>query len=615
MTTPRTQMQALSARSRCFVVIAVVAMAAAWGQTTAHAGSPPATVFAQVGRYDTIDVSDDTNSVSATTTFPTQPSCLSSNFSAHGQSGCRAWQLDMMNGGSTSMTGAQVAVDSTSSGLALNDTSRFNFQYSAQGPQGSPCPPPSLHQETCPAPGVTLAANGGRLDVSTSPDPQFGVPVGPITTGYDSARLVSSPANGISQVSVPVTLKDSARFGSSGFVAIGVASFNDNVVLGSATILGPDGVTPVPACPNGSPTASPCQNPPFYQQCTVTRCTNPGQVCTDASLNLSNAQFGTTYTFTFQEYVGNTSNSTTGNCGSVKSAVRIDSYAAAPPSPPTSCCSAQVTDPTLGAVTFSLDPGQTTGLQTQLVPHYVIQYGNEPQLQVQTYPFHHTEGLPFSGAVASFAEAGAASDSATAADYAATISWGDGSSSAGAVTAGGGPFFSVNGSHTYADEGMHPLSVTVIDKDTPWNKDVSAVGAGVGDAPLTATSGQRFHATYGVHNATVAEFADANPAATCADFDGTSTGPGGARGSITVTWDGTTTTQGTCLPDGTGAFVVRTNNPAAKPGHHWVSVTIVDDGGQSATATNSVIVTCNQEEEGQFDPECDVAFSGTTGQS
>lgn len=59
--------------------------------------------------------------------------------------------------------------------------------------------------------------------------------------------------------------------------------------------------------------------------------------------------------------------------------------------------------------------------------------------------------------VASFTQDGA---NANAGDYSATIAWGDGTTSAGTVTARA-PGFAVSGTHTYADEGHYSFSVTV----------------------------------------------------------------------------------------------------------------------------------------------------------
>ncbi len=63
----------------------------------------------------------------------------------------------------------------------------------------------------------------------------------------------------------------------------------------------------------------------------------------------------------------------------------------------------------------------------------------------------------FSGAVASFTDADPAG---VVADYAATISWGDGATSPGIVTSGGSSF-TVTGSHTFASSALGPQTITV----------------------------------------------------------------------------------------------------------------------------------------------------------
>ncbi len=81
-------------------------------------------------------------------------------------------------------------------------------------------------------------------------------------------------------------------------------------------------------------------------------------------------------------------------------------------------------------------------------------------------PLQGGEGVPFlaqavpvSGVVASFTDA---DPGGTVSDYAATIDWGDGTSSAGSVgTSGSG--FSVSGSHTYQEDGNYPVIVHISD--------------------------------------------------------------------------------------------------------------------------------------------------------
>ena len=65
-----------------------------------------------------------------------------------------------------------------------------------------------------------------------------------------------------------------------------------------------------------------------------------------------------------------------------------------------------------------------------------------------------TEGAAFSGVVATFSDANI---NAVASDFTVTITWGDGGSSAGTVTANGGGLFTITGNHAYAEEGNYSV--------------------------------------------------------------------------------------------------------------------------------------------------------------
>jgi N-acetylneuraminic acid mutarotase len=78
-------------------------------------------------------------------------------------------------------------------------------------------------------------------------------------------------------------------------------------------------------------------------------------------------------------------------------------------------------------------------------------------LQAGPLAIHATEGLLFDGPVTTFTD-GHTTD--TSANFTATISWGDGSSSPGMVTGSGGNF-AISGQHTYLEQGNFPMSVLV----------------------------------------------------------------------------------------------------------------------------------------------------------
>jgi hypothetical protein len=83
-------------------------------------------------------------------------------------------------------------------------------------------------------------------------------------------------------------------------------------------------------------------------------------------------------------------------------------------------------------------------------------------LTPQGASFAANPGQAFTGTVASFTDTNTAN---VASDFGATITWGDGSTSAGTVTGSNGSF-TVSGTHTYAASGQDAVAVTLTD-DAP----------------------------------------------------------------------------------------------------------------------------------------------------
>src|SRR6202022_2190425 len=70
-------------------------------------------------------------------------------------------------------------------------------------------------------------------------------------------------------------------------------------------------------------------------------------------------------------------------------------------------------------------------------------------------------GTAFAGPTATFTDA---SSAGTPSDFSAAIDWGDGSSSAGAITGGpGNAPYTVSGNHTYTTPGFYMISTTIND--------------------------------------------------------------------------------------------------------------------------------------------------------
>jgi hypothetical protein len=176
------------------------------------------------------------------------------------------------------------------------------------------------------------------------------------------------------------------------------------------------------------------------------------------------------------------------------------------------------------------------------------------------------------GTVATFTDP---DTSAVASDYAATIVWGDGNTSAGTI-AGSGGSFTVTGSNTYADEGSFPISVTITDTTDSSNTQTVSDSASVADASLSAT-GAPSSVSPQSFSGTVANFTDANSTATTADF------------TATIDWGDSTTSGGTVSGSG-GSFSVSGSHIYAGTGPFTIKVHIVDDGGSTADATTSVLI-------------------------
>ncbi len=183
-------------------------------------------------------------------------------------------------------------------------------------------------------------------------------------------------------------------------------------------------------------------------------------------------------------------------------------------------------------------------------------------------PLTPTEGAAFTAPVASFTDPDTA---APASEYSATVNWGDGSTSAGSITGSGGSF-TVNGSHTYAEEGPHTITVTITDVDTTSNAATASTSAKVADAALTASGVPTIHGAN--VNGRVATFKDADPGGTVSDY------------TASIQWGDGKTTAGTI----SAGFGVQGSHHYGRAGTFHITVTIRDAGGATATATSEVKV-------------------------
>jgi hypothetical protein len=215
-------------------------------------------------------------------------------------------------------------------------------------------------------------------------------------------------------------------------------------------------------------------------------------------------------------------------------------------------------------------PGTAVGTATGTV---TVAEGDT--LTATATPVGATEGTAFSGAVATFSDTNAAN---TAADFTASINWGDGTTTTGTVTGGGGKF-TVSGSHTYADEGDFTVTAVLTD-DAPGTASSTATGAATvaeGDT-LTGTLTAAGATEGTAFSGTVATFTDAYAGNVAADF------------TATINWGDGTTTTGT-VTGGSGTFTVSGSHTYADEGPFTVTAVLTDNAPGTATGTASGTLT------------------------
>jgi RHS repeat-associated protein len=195
-----------------------------------------------------------------------------------------------------------------------------------------------------------------------------------------------------------------------------------------------------------------------------------------------------------------------------------------------------------------------------------------PGLTADGVPVFATEGLPFTGVVASF------TDRLTGAgDYSAIITWGDGHSSPGTIVPVGSAF-EVVGTNTYMEEGAYPVSVQITAID--GRSTVADTTAFVADAPLYS-QGVDISGMEGIPitATTVATFTDANPYGTVDDY------------SATIDWGDDETSTGTIQDDGDGTFAVLGDHTYVTSGSFPLQVTIRDVGGSETVADATATIS------------------------
>jgi uncharacterized protein (TIGR03118 family) len=202
----------------------------------------------------------------------------------------------------------------------------------------------------------------------------------------------------------------------------------------------------------------------------------------------------------------------------------------------------------------------------------------DPTLADPPFPVQAVEGAAFNGKIASFTDS---NPYMRAADFSATLTWGDGESSAGTITTNPAGGFFVIGNHTYAQAGGYITGVTIRDHFGHMVSDGST--ATVADASLTSSALAISAKPRAQFQSPVATFTDANVFALPANF------------SASILWGDGTTTNGVVVASGTSStgstFTVDGSHQYRKQGDYAVTVIIGDSGGTKAVSSGTAIIS------------------------
>jgi hypothetical protein len=185
-----------------------------------------------------------------------------------------------------------------------------------------------------------------------------------------------------------------------------------------------------------------------------------------------------------------------------------------------------------------------------------------------------SNGNQFSGAVATFTDSNTL---ASAADFSATIHWGDNSSNAGTITSQGGGNFTVSGTHTWANPGTPTITINLSGAGG-WSASPSQ-NATVNDSLIGVTASTQTATEGTAWTGTIATFTDGNPSAIAGNF------------TSSINWgDGDSADTSATITESNGVFSVVATHTYEAPGTPNVTVTVTDNHSQSVNSSATVTV-------------------------
>lgn len=219
--------------------------------------------------------------------------------------------------------------------------------------------------------------------------------------------------------------------------------------------------------------------------------------------------------------------------------------------------------------------------------------------QVDLASAEEAQALPGDTDVASFTDANL---SDIGSGFTATIVWGDGTTTTGATVVGSNGSFTVEGGHTYNDEGSFAASVTIVrnadNSQLVLNGDVAVADTDT----LTPQSVPTLtgNPNQALTNVVVAKFTDTNTANVVGDF------------TVTIDWGDGTTSSGT-LTGSNGSFTVTGSHTYAAAGQYTITTFMGDDAPDAAftDATTTAAIGFGGNETLQSATETIAVTSGT----
>jgi hypothetical protein len=205
-----------------------------------------------------------------------------------------------------------------------------------------------------------------------------------------------------------------------------------------------------------------------------------------------------------------------------------------------------------------------------------VNVSDPPVVANSVAPLSATQNAAASFTLATFTDPGGAE---ALNNYSASVSWGDGTASAGTITFANG-VFTVAASHTYLSSGTFPISVVITHGAAPSASVSDSVVVAPAGPGIVLTPAGTLSAVEGASAAlTLATFTDAAPLPVTSYL-------------VTINWGDGTTSTGTVQPGANvGSYVVTGNHKFVDEGSYQVTVSVSRGTGPAASVTDAANVS------------------------